>query len=75
MAGCAFCQILSGQAEASMVYEDEVCAAFMDIYPANPGHVLVVPREHAEAVAKASMQFLDNISLERYKKSQQGGKQ
>jgi 4-hydroxy-4-methyl-2-oxoglutarate aldolase len=43
-----------------------------DVVMADGDGVVVVPREHAEAVAKASMQFLDNIGLERYKKSQQG---
>jgi histidine triad (HIT) family protein len=30
-----------------MVYQDEVCAAFMDIQPVNAGYVLVIPRRHA----------------------------
>jgi regulator of RNase E activity RraA len=34
--------------------------------------VVVVPREHAVEVAKAAMQFLDNIGLERYQKKQGG---
>jgi 4-hydroxy-4-methyl-2-oxoglutarate aldolase len=38
-----------------------------DVVMADGDGVVVVPREHAEAVAKASMQFLDNIGLERYK--------
>ena len=41
-----------------------------DVVMADGDGVVVVPREHAEDVAKASMQFLDNIGLERYKKSQ-----
>jgi histidine triad (HIT) family protein len=44
---CIFCQILSGAAPASMVYRDRLCSAFMDIQPVNPGHVLVIPNEHA----------------------------
>ncbi len=43
---CIFCNILSGQAPANFVHQDELCAAFMDIHPVNPGHVLVVPRLH-----------------------------
>ncbi len=41
-----------------------------DVVVADGDGVVVVPREHAEEVAKASMQFLDNIGLERYKNSQ-----
>jgi histidine triad (HIT) family protein len=44
---CIFCQILAGESEVSLVYRDETCAAFMDIQPVNPGHVLVVPNRHA----------------------------
>jgi histidine triad (HIT) family protein len=34
-----------------MVYRDERCAAFMDIQPVNPGHILVVPTRHAAHLA------------------------
>jgi len=44
---CIFCAITSGQGEASIVYEDETVVVFMDRYPVTPGHLLVVPREHA----------------------------
>ena len=33
-----------------MCYEDSQAIAFMDIQPVNPGHVLVVPREHFESL-------------------------
>ncbi len=51
MPACIFCQILSGAAPASFVYRDDVCAAFMDIQPVNPGHVLVIPNKHAADLA------------------------
>jgi len=44
---CIFCAIVARQAEASVVYEDETVLAFMDLNPVTPGHLLVVPREHA----------------------------
>ena len=30
-----------------MVHQDELCSAFMDLHPINPGHMLVVPNRHA----------------------------
>jgi histidine triad (HIT) family protein len=48
MSECIFCDILAGAAPADFVYRDKLCAAFMDIRPVNPGHVLVVPCIHAE---------------------------
>ena len=44
---CIFCQIVEGQAPSSKVYEDDLCLAFMDIQPVNPGHVLVIPKTHS----------------------------
>jgi histidine triad (HIT) family protein len=44
---CVFCEIANGRQPASIVHEDETCIAFMDLYPVRPGHVLVIPRQHA----------------------------
>lgn len=48
---CIFCKILTGESEVSLVYRDEVCTAFMDIQPVNPGHLLVIPNRHAAYLA------------------------
>lgn len=45
-----------------------------DVVVADGDGVIVVPREYAEEVAKASMQFLDNVQLERFKKANPGVK-
>lgn len=47
---CIFCDLVRGAAEVSIVYEDATAIAFLDIQPVNPGHVLVVPREHYETL-------------------------
>ena len=44
---CLFCRIVAGEIPATRVAEDDRTVAFMDINPATRGHVLVVPREHA----------------------------
>jgi histidine triad (HIT) family protein len=48
---CVFCKLLSGELEVSLVHRDDLCSAFMDIQPVNPGHVLVVPNRHAPYLA------------------------
>ena len=48
---CIFCRILKGELEASFVYRDDVCSAFMDIQPINAGHLLVIPNRHAPSLA------------------------
>lgn len=47
VAGCVFCSIAAGEGEASVVFEDDTVVAFMDAFPVTPGHLLVVPRQHA----------------------------
>jgi diadenosine tetraphosphate (Ap4A) HIT family hydrolase len=47
---CIFCEIISGQSEASIVFRDEQVTVFMDIHPVNPGHLLVVPNKHASSI-------------------------
>jgi histidine triad (HIT) family protein len=49
-ADCVFCRIVAGTEPASMVHEDEIAVAFMDIRPATPGHLLVVPRHHCASL-------------------------
>lgn len=44
---CLFCAIVRGELPASRVWEDDVCVAFMDLYPLHEGHVLVIPKAHA----------------------------
>ena len=51
MSDCVFCRVLAGTAPGTFVHRDDVCAAFMDIRPVNPGHVLVVPLEHVPSLA------------------------
>jgi len=43
---CIFCHIISGKVQSKKVYEDEVCVGILDINPANPGHILLLPKEH-----------------------------
>ena len=43
---CIFCAIVEGRIPSSKVYEDEYVFAFMDIAPANPGHLLIIPKQH-----------------------------
>lgn len=40
---CVFCQIVHGTIPASVVYEDAVTLAFVDLRQFHPGHVLVIP--------------------------------
>jgi len=58
---CNFCEIVSGENPASIIYEDGNVLAFMDLHPANVGHTLVVPKEHWETVYDIPEKVLSNL--------------
>ena len=43
---CIFCQIVQGKVQSRKIYEDEKALAILDINPANPGHTLLMTKEH-----------------------------
>ncbi|MHA2092239.1 MAG: HIT family protein [Candidatus Kariarchaeaceae archaeon] len=53
---CIFCKIINDEAESSLVYQDDMVSAFMDIQPVNPGHLLIIPNKHAA--------YLENLDYE-----------
>lgn len=51
VASCAYCGIVAGRIQASVIFEDSETVAFVDLrQPGWPrgGHILVVPRTHVE---------------------------
>jgi histidine triad (HIT) family protein len=43
---CVFCGIARGTQPASIVWEDELTMAFIDLRQFHAGHTLVIPRQH-----------------------------
>ncbi|MBI4141087.1 HIT domain-containing protein [Candidatus Woesearchaeota archaeon] len=43
---CIFCHIVAGRVASKKVFEDDKITAILDINPANPGHILLMPKEH-----------------------------
>ena len=50
MEDCIFCKIVKGQIPSKKIYENDFTIAFLDINPANKGHVLVAPKKHSETL-------------------------
>ena len=46
MDDCIFCRIIKKQEPSIVVYEDQHSIAFLDHYPLNPGHTLVLTKKH-----------------------------
>jgi histidine triad (HIT) family protein len=43
-----FTRIIKGDVPCHKVYEDDKTFAFLDIYPKQPGHTLVIPKKQVE---------------------------
>jgi histidine triad (HIT) family protein len=48
--GCIFCQIVSEEMAATIVFADNLSLAFLDHRPLFPGHCLLIPRSHYETL-------------------------
>jgi histidine triad (HIT) family protein len=46
MTVCPFCKMISGELDATFIYQDQYCSALMSMHPVNPGHVLLIPNDH-----------------------------
>lgn len=62
-ADCLFCKIAAGEIPAAKIYEDEKFLAFLDITPVNPGHILVMPKEHYENILDVPAEVLQELIL------------
>lgn len=58
LSDCIFCQIISGQRPAQIVFEDEQTLAFLDQTPRSPGHCLLVPKEHHQTLPQLPPQLV-----------------
>jgi histidine triad (HIT) family protein len=54
-----FERILAGEIPAELLHEDEDCAAFRDIQPQAPVHVLIVPKKVIPRVGEAEEEDRD----------------
>lgn len=50
MAECIFCAIVADPSASHIVWDDDLCVAFLDINPVTTGHCLVVPKEHTSGL-------------------------
>jgi len=52
---------VAGHAPASIIYENDVALAFMDIHPVHPGHTLVIPRTHVVDLASCPTELVGEL--------------
>lgn len=49
-ANCIFCKIINGDIPSKTLYENEEFKVIFDIAPASKGHVIILPKYHAENI-------------------------
>ena len=62
MSECIFCKIVEGSIPSHKVYEDADCYAFLDIFPANRGHTLVIPKVHVRDIHEADAETYSRVA-------------
>lgn len=58
---CIFCSIIEGDIPSHTVYEDEDTYAFLDVNPVSDGHLLVIPKQHAEQLTDLDPQTTEAV--------------
>lgn len=46
MDNCIFCRIANKEIPGKIIYEDDICVAFLDLSQTTNGHTLVIPKKH-----------------------------
>jgi histidine triad (HIT) family protein len=60
---CIFCHIVAGRVSSKKVYEDDRCLAILDINPANPGHILLLPKEHFQIMPLVPEELIAHLLI------------
>ena len=58
---CILCKIVAGEIPCYKVYEDAKFLAFLDITPVNPGHVILIPKQHTENLLDTADEILNEF--------------
>lgn len=61
MEDCLFCKIIKGEIPSYKIYEDEFTYAFLDISNDANGHILVIPKFHAENILDCPNETLGQV--------------
>lgn len=58
---CIFCQILKEQAPCYPVHETRYTKTLLDIFPASPGHCLIVTKDHYQDIFDATPEAISMV--------------
>lgn len=55
---CAFCRIINNEDFSYKLFENEKVFAILDKYPINTGHILILPKVHADTLVDISNEIV-----------------
>jgi len=58
---CIFCEIIDGKRTGHFIYQDDEYVAFLDRYPIDVGHSLVLPRKHYENIGEMTSDIVGQL--------------
>ena len=58
---CIFCKIINKEIPGKIVYEDDVCLAFLDLSQVTDGHTLIVPKSHFDNLLEADDEVIAHM--------------
>ena len=61
MDNCIFCKIASHDIPGKIIYEDDICMAFLDLSQTTDGHTLVIPKKHYAHILEVDQQTLAHM--------------
>ena len=64
--GCVFCNIIKhpeDDAGFGVLFRDKYCFGVMNLYPYTPGHFMIIPYKHVDAIEDLSEEAWKQISL------------
>ena len=61
MENCIFCKIANKEIPGKIVYEDDLCLAFLDLSQTTNGHTLVVPKTHYQNILDVDKEVFSHL--------------
>ena len=61
MENCIFCKIVQKDIPGKIIYEDDVCLAFLDLSQTTDGHTLVIPKKHCKNILEVDDETLAHL--------------
>ena len=61
MENCIFCKIVQKDIPGKIIYEDDVCLAFLDLSQTTDGHTLVIPKKNYKNILEVNDETLTHL--------------